>query len=387
MSRKLNSEDASYGRSPAATDFAPFPQLDFVRSVAVLLVFFGHLIYIFDNDHFVSSAAHFGVLLFFVHTSLVLFMSLERIARKDNRLFARFYMQRVFRIYPLSIVAVLSMWHFRLLSAPWVAAYQGVSTRTLLANLALVQNLTNDPSILSPLWSLPFEVQMYALLPLLFVLYSRKHLSGTWIFAAGLAAAVGAREIETLLTEAYPINLRAAALVHYAPCFCAGIVAYDLMRRPATLRFPSFVRFLGAVIVAYVGLASTLNYFHLDRADALTDATGCIITALVIGRCGEPTSVLIRRGSAVIAKYSYGIYLAHLPLMSLCFHRNHSVAHCSAFVVAMLTIPPFAYHSLEEPMIRLGKRIANIVCPFRPEDSPLQTIALPEQISAECVAP
>src|ERR1017187_9066946 len=49
----------------------------------------------------------FGVLLFFVHTSLVLMYSMRRSHLTGFALVKDFYIRRFFRIYPLSILAVL----------------------------------------------------------------------------------------------------------------------------------------------------------------------------------------------------------------------------------------------------------------------------------------
>jgi peptidoglycan/LPS O-acetylase OafA/YrhL len=96
----------------AKTDSA---NLDFLRIFAVLTVYFGHLLQLFHTDKLVGrltiyDLAQTGVLIFFVHTSLVLMLSLDRLRiASARRLFAVFHIRRAFRIYPLSIATVVIM--------------------------------------------------------------------------------------------------------------------------------------------------------------------------------------------------------------------------------------------------------------------------------------
>jgi peptidoglycan/LPS O-acetylase OafA/YrhL len=65
------------------------PDLDLLRAIAVLLALLGHFIEYsgFHNPVFekwksdTDELAHFAVLMFFIHTSLVLMMSLDRLRR------------------------------------------------------------------------------------------------------------------------------------------------------------------------------------------------------------------------------------------------------------------------------------------------------------------
>ena len=79
--------------------------LDFLRAVAVLLVFCSHLYDISTGKGaewtFVWHLGQLGVLMFFVHTCLVLMCSLERSSVQGWRMFASFYIRRAFRLYPL----------------------------------------------------------------------------------------------------------------------------------------------------------------------------------------------------------------------------------------------------------------------------------------------
>ena len=85
--------------------------LDLLRSVVVLLVLVDHLFMaagLADRYPVVYDMGRLGVLMFFVHTSLVLMLSLERSEdRNSGDLFRGFYIRWAFRIYPLSIACVL----------------------------------------------------------------------------------------------------------------------------------------------------------------------------------------------------------------------------------------------------------------------------------------
>src|SRR3974377_2116998 len=81
------------------------PNLDFVRAVAVLSVVVSHTLVAFRvliiGNWWVGWIGVVGVFVFFVHTSLVLMWSL---GRKQHAL--DFYIRRVFRIYPLAMLAI-----------------------------------------------------------------------------------------------------------------------------------------------------------------------------------------------------------------------------------------------------------------------------------------
>src|SRR4051812_41143854 len=84
--------------------------LDILRAVAVLAVVVSHALILTTPNpapDALFNLGHVGVLIFFVHTSYVLMLSLERQSQKaPDRLWSRFMIRRVFRIYPLSIVGV-----------------------------------------------------------------------------------------------------------------------------------------------------------------------------------------------------------------------------------------------------------------------------------------
>ena len=148
----------TYPLLPTGIQGGPLRNLDLLRSCAVLLVAFSHFVptCLRWSDH---GMGRLGVMVFFVHTSLVLMMSMERsVAAKVNSV-RTFYLRRAFRIYPLSILTVLAVTCMHIPADPF-HAFQHPSGVELLSNIALTQNLTSVRSLVGPLWSLPWEVHL-----------------------------------------------------------------------------------------------------------------------------------------------------------------------------------------------------------------------------------
>lgn len=202
--------------------------LDLLRSIAVLLVLAQHLFKRLNIDSIgrmpTSSWGVFGVLLFFVHTSLVLMCSLERGKLTGWPLLKDFTIRRICRIYPLSIIAVVVALLLHLDSD--VNGIHGLSFGALpgkvgiVSNLLLIQNLTYTKSIVNVLWSLPFELQMYAVLPVLFMwIRSRRMiwpLLGLWM-ASAIAGAV----------QPHIHLLGRLSILVFVPNFLPGVIAFS----------------------------------------------------------------------------------------------------------------------------------------------------------------
>jgi peptidoglycan/LPS O-acetylase OafA/YrhL len=125
--------------------------LDLLRSVAVTLVLLAHVIRVFNatGNPFVQfwgiqNLGTFGVLMFFIHTSLVLMMSLDRLASTRTAVIPRFYVRRMFRIYPLSVVTVAAVLLLRI-PADFEPVYSAPGVKAVWSNLFLVQNISQAP--------------------------------------------------------------------------------------------------------------------------------------------------------------------------------------------------------------------------------------------------
>jgi peptidoglycan/LPS O-acetylase OafA/YrhL len=206
-----------------------------------------------------------GVMLFFVHTTVVLMFSLERQrARSRAPLFLSFMVRRCFRIYPLAILVVTFVYIFRIPSDLQFGRFSLLQQNSgnLLANLLLIQNVTLQKANPGPLWSLPIEIQMYLILPALFLFASRLKSSWGmivfWWSAVALWFSLGFSTGMLPLSEGgirSPVEVL-LKFTRFVPCFLPGIVAYKLWRWPRVLPgflWPVFLLLCCATFVLFSG--------------------------------------------------------------------------------------------------------------------------------------
>jgi peptidoglycan/LPS O-acetylase OafA/YrhL len=308
--------------------------LDVLRSIAVLMVLFDHLTRHYHYDRY-DNIGFFGVLLFFVHTSLVLMYSMQRSGLSGWPLFRDFYIRRFFRIYPLSIFAILTAVALHLhAQSRGLAIGPRPGAVELLSNLLLVQNLTHANLIIGPLWSLPLEVQMYLVLPFLFLWRKRSlwTLLALWLVCGALGH--------------FPQTIPALSwftLLLFIPNFLPGLIAFTLPERrtlPAWL-WPVFITLLG---VAFLWIPSRRMGAEL-----------CLLLGVAVPRFREITFRPFKIFSHRIATYSYGIYLGHSFFIWYALTRHNSWI---LFWIMWLAIPALLYHGFERPAIEVGRKLA-----------------------------
>jgi peptidoglycan/LPS O-acetylase OafA/YrhL len=87
----------------------------------------------------------------------------------------------------------------------------------------------------------------------------------------------------------------------------------------------------------------------------------CIFLGVVTPHFHELPASFLTRAAHYIAKYSYGIYLSHLPLMWIVYvplAGAPAVVRWGFLVVASTAVPVLLFHLVEDPMIQVGKRLA-----------------------------
>jgi peptidoglycan/LPS O-acetylase OafA/YrhL len=328
--------------------------LDILRAFAVSVVFVGHGLHLFGFiPKPMAQLAVFGVLVFFVHTCLVLMHSLDRLSSKPRMIAVRFYIRRIFRIYPLAIVCVAFCVLLRIPRTPWEPI---VVQGHLLSNFLLSENIAggDDTSVSGPLWSLPYEVQMYCLLPVLFIAARKWGIAGArLLWLLGLIIAIAPSDQVAHLLHLGISHSTLFSAVRFFPCFLAGVLAYTL--NDSVTPFLSHRLWLVWIVM----LAIAYSFAPPSR---LTDWLTCLVLGLTIPRFMETPANWLSASANTVAKYSYGIYLSHLPVMTMIFMTVWALGFKIAACTALLALAPIAlYHCLEAPCIRLGARIADSV--------------------------
>lgn len=277
-----------------------------------------------EKNHLAHHLGRLGVLLFFVHTARVLMSSLERIGSARA-----FYVRRIFRIYPLAIVCIILALVFAVPPVPW-REYAPHDWADLASNFLLTQNLTWSPPVIGPLWSLPIELQMYAVLPLIYVL--RRHI---WvIFGLSVFGAVFIAPFSDVL-----------GVIKYAPCFVAGVIAFTSNEPDRPIQ--GWLWFLALVVIVYVGLELVIPGIH----NIWLQIGVCLVVGLAIPRFAQIRAQWFNTLSNRIARYSYGIYLFHCAALWAAPELFSAI-----ILTAVMSIA--SYHYIEAPMIRLGSRLS-----------------------------
>jgi len=312
------------------------PNLDFVRSVAVITVVVEHTLLALRiktmGPYETGYMGVMGVLVFFVLTALVLMWSLER---KPHTL--DFYIRRWFRIYPLALaVIVVALVFHSPTNEFFVTAHPNL--KELLYQSSLLR--VSGAELLGVMWSLPYEVEMYLLLPLLFF-FVQKNFS-IWPLLAIWFLVI----LTTHGTPSAGHNF-GVAIGYFLP----GIMAYVGFGRWKPM-LP------GWLLPVFLVAAWAVGWYHFTFHKAWLF---CLVIGLGLPMFRQMSSNLVLAPSRIIAKYSYGIYLTHsfAIVIGLYLLRGHSLTvRLLAEAVPLVVLPVLAYHLLEHPMIRIGSRLA-----------------------------
>ncbi|WP_194505970.1 acyltransferase family protein [Couchioplanes azureus] len=284
--------------------------LDALRGIGALAAMLSHVMaYVLKDlrsellDGFVH-VGRYGVVLFFVVSGYVIPLSLER-----SRSLRRFWVGRVFRVYPALLLSALMMAGFFATGVlPVPATLREEPLTATLGHVVLMQDMLGLPSMLITYWTLTFEMLFYLLVSALFVF--RMNRMAVWI-APGLAL--------------------------------VGLLAGPLL--PGQLLIPDPTRrFVVTVVVFAAMVCSVAAYLSGKRKAAVMAAmVGGAFFLLPLMNANVPP------GSALVGSWVALLMLAAMFAGTVVYHAQHRVirprtAMLSLVVVVLAMMTAFWAH-------------------------------------------
>lgn len=329
------------------------PQLDSVRAIAVLCVFFHHALGI--------KLMWMGVDLFFVLSGFLITNVL--IEAKQNTLkgyFAHFYGRRARRILPPYVLTLLLVSLF--FGVSWMHHWYFY---ILLTNLLLPLGITHPPA-LEPLWSLAVEEQFYLV----------------WPFAVYF---LSTRRLRVLAMVLLVASLALRGIVHFAhhwPIYTLTPFRMDLLSAGALLCLiwreqPEWIAERGpraALLLMGAGLATLVLLGHFGISTYGNSRTGNVLIyeASLAACCGFVLYALsgwhvgwLRIGAIrYIGTISYTMYLVHVTALTLASRWvPQRIAHSLVALALTIAYASLSWFLLERPL--LAKRSTNGQTPLR----------------------
>lgn len=307
---------------------APLPALDGLRGVAILVVMVHNLLFIAPGgDLFgrvlvaVADRGWIGVQLFFALSGFLITRILIA-SREATNYFSSFYARRTLRIFPLYYATLLVI--FVLL--PALDALPEGFIRHPQRELAMWLYLTNWVQPFHPgqgsiphLWSLAVEEQFYLLWPLVV-----RWLSTAALLRSCVVLALGSLLFRALLQwqgadfeviyQFTPSRIDALVLGAAVACRWALPGVAPGRGDAAKAGWAALAVFVGGALAtrgyaAHLPLTQTLGY------SALSVSAACALWAINSRAPDRPALPLLEsRALRALGRYSYGLYLLHVPL-------------------------------------------------------------------------
>jgi len=389
--------------------------LDVLRGLAALAVVFDHVSY-YVLQHVRSvvyqwfDPGNYGVFVFFIISGYIVPASLERKGSVRT-----FWVSRLFRLYPLYLLAVGIAVAFYFAHFGSVRGEASDPETSILSQLLMMSNVLAGQNLPNVVWSLSYEMVFYLLLTALFI--ARVHKRSSW-YALGFAAAAVA--IGGLLPQAYFTNnvatprlialiadLAVLAGLAFAVVLrgmsrllgaaVAAVVAIALLAFNGGWIWPwealsiLALMFTGtmfyraeqgqypwrraiAIGVTVLGLAIAAGLWH-SRAWGMSAHAELLwsrrwVSAFALAGLTFAAGLAFRhvrwpRALTWLGLISYSVYLLH-PLVIEAYHHFHRSRHHSfpvqvligaGLLAAVIAFGSVTYRYVERPMQNLGRRV------------------------------
>ena len=321
--------------SPSVAEPSHKPELDGIRGIALLAVMLSHGggRYILQTTFAAKVFAYAmvpgwsGVELFFVLSGFLITGILLK-SKAAGNYFSSFYARRFLRIFPIYYLVVTAglvaahysfWWNAMMPPHPMrISYYFYAQNWPLFWNHGAYQTV----SVFGHFWSLAVEEQFYLVWPLIIWL-----LPEGWILSLCTAGLVIALPLRFYMVHRYAESLGAMVMTtsRMDGLLIGAVLAIVLRRGQIRLRWIYAALALGAGIFGYIAA-----FHHRELIDTYFYMPTLGITAfallsggfLALSQRGIPwlQHVLCTRWLRTVGKYSYGMYIYHVPIYLILEH-------------------------------------------------------------------
>jgi peptidoglycan/LPS O-acetylase OafA/YrhL len=318
---------------PSAAEANHKPELDGIRGIALLAVMLSHGGPYIERTTVLSKLFAYamipgwsGVELFFVLSGFLITGILLKSKTAENY-FSSFYMRRFLRIFPIYYL-VLTVGLLAAAHVVWLSAVLPAAGKTRLAYYFYAQNwpmfwphhVFLKTNVFGHFWSLAVEEQFYVVWPLVVWLLPENVI--LTLCAVGLAIALPLR---VLMVHKFAEDFTAMALTtSRVDGLLVGVILAILLRRgQIPRRWIYFCMGVGAGIIGFIALfhhtelIATYFYMPTIGITGFSLLSGGLL-ALSQHRIVWLRHILDARWLRTVGKYSYGMYIYHIPVYLIC---------------------------------------------------------------------
>lgn len=332
-------------------------KLNTLRGIAALIVVISHYSNASGlwNRILGDGAGQFGVMLFFLLSGFLMsYLYLDQISNPHN--LKKFFQARVARVVPLYLLIVSGSYLLcQLAHEPLSHALYPINDWRALASHLLLLHGTDV------LWTIPPEMQFYALFGLAWILRARIG-SGLYVMVALLMVADYFWGFRVETTTVYGLTVT-PSIIKALPYFVCGAVmgqAYRHNKIPASMLSNRYLFLLAIIPLLYP------NIFHLitGRQSELWADVGLLIVLsgiffAVVFMVPEENVVLENAVGDFYGRISYSLYLLHFPVLKLFkyFGLIDGVAMLMVFIGACSLVAWLSFVTFESPSRKFVRNI------------------------------
>ena len=366
------SDNASIRDSGKKSGVFYFPELDGLRFFAFLLVFIHHteLFYTIPQLRFLHDFGWAGVDLFFA-LSAFLFTKLLLVERQVSGAisFRKFYLRRVFRIWPVYYLYVaITLALYIVLHHQFLTGENGLR---LFGLLTFTDNIFSAISGYNPipwvghLWTIGYEEQFYIFIPLLISMLGRWRVRARLLLLVAVSLVFFALRSVMIVNHVPHPAIWVLPITHFESIALGMVIGFGGLDFFAGRIQPMLLFVGGVVCFCLMNLLPPIQTisFWLFGTYALTGLSTALVLQSAINS-EQMKRLLSIKALVYLGKRSYGLYLYHFLGIDLAnwllgFLHELPFSDAFSFVLSMLLtiiMSIVSYRVIERPFLRLKKR-------------------------------